>query len=127
MTKIEGVCKEVLEKTEWVAIATAGKDGPHVVATWGDYVRALGIGDDQLLVPMGYMSKTEQNVKLDSRVEVLAGTRQVAGAHGPGKGCSIVGKAHVQAAGATFDAVKAKFPWARAALVVKIEKVEPQL
>lgn len=53
------------------------------------------------------MSKTEQNVKLDSRVEVLAGTRQVAGA--------------------TFDAVKAKFARARAALVVKVEKVEPQL
>ncbi|MCE9613872.1 MAG: pyridoxamine 5'-phosphate oxidase family protein [Lentisphaerae bacterium] len=127
MTKIEGVCKEVLEKTEWVAIATAGTDGPHVVATWGDYVRALGIGDNQLLIPMGYMSKTEQNVKHDNRVELLAGTRQVAGAHGPGKGCSIAGKAHVQTSGATFDAVKAKFPWARAALVVKVDKVEPQL
>jgi len=127
MAMIEGVCREVLEKTEWVAIATAGTDGPHIVATWGDYVRALGIGDDQLLIPMGYMSKTEQNVKLDNRVELLAGTRQVAGAHGPGKGCSIVGKAHVQTAGAIFDAVKAKFPWARAALVVKAEKVEPQL
>ena len=127
MTKIEGVCKEVLEKTEWVAIATAGTDGPHVVATWGDYVRALGIAGEQLLIPMGYMSKTEENVKHDSRVELIAGTRQVAGAHGPGKGCSIVGKAHVQTSGTTFDAVKAKFPWARAALVVKVEKVEPQL
>lgn len=127
MATIEGVCREVLEKTEWVALATVGTDGPHIVATWGDYVRALGIGDDQLLIPMGYMSKTEQNVKRDNRVELLAGTRQVAGAHGPGKGCSIVGKAHVQNAGAIFDAVKAKFPWARAALVVKAEKVEPQL
>lgn len=127
MAKIEGVCKEVLEKTEWVAIASAGTDGPHVVATWGDYVRALGIGSDQLVIPMGYMSKTEQNVAHDSRVELLAGTRLVAGAHGPGKGCSIVGKAHVQTAGAAFDAVKARFPWARAALVVNIEKVVAQL
>lgn len=45
----EGVCKDVPEKTEWVA--TAGTDGPHAVATWGDDVRALGIGDDQLLIP----------------------------------------------------------------------------
>jgi len=29
MTKIEGTCREVLDKTEWVAIATCGKDGPH--------------------------------------------------------------------------------------------------
>ena len=127
MSKIDGVCQEVLEKSEWVAIATAGPEGPHVVATWGDYVRALGIRDDTLLVPVGHMHKTEANLKRDPRVEVLCGTRQVQGAHGPGKGCAIVGRAEMQTDGPNFDAVKAKFPWARAALVVRAEKVERQL
>lgn len=126
MPRIEGVCKDVLEKTEWVAIATSGSDGPHVVATWGDYVRLLGIGDT-LRVPVGRMHKTEVNLMRDPRVELLCGTRQVQGMHGPGKGCAIIGRAEMQKAGPHFAAVKAEFPWARAALVVQVEQVAAQL
>lgn len=127
MSKFDGVCREVIDKTEWVAIATTGEHGPHVVATWGDYVRAMGIQDDTLLIPVGLMRKTEENLKRDNRVELLCGTRQVQGAHGPGKGCSIVGRAWMHTSGAAFDAVKARFPWARAALEVKAESVSAQL
>lgn len=127
MAKIDGICKEVIDKTEWIAIATNGPDGPHVVATWGDYVRALGIKDDTLLIPVGNMHKTEANLKRDNRVELLCGTRQVQGTLGSGKGCGIVGKAEFQTAGPHFDAVKAKFRWARAALVVNVEEAKPQL
>lgn len=127
MTMIEGVCREVIEKTEWVAIATTGANGPHVVATWGEYVRVLGIQDDTLLIPVGMMHKTEENLKGDPRVELLCGTRQVSGAYGPGKGCSIVGQAQMLTSGAAFEAVKAHFPWARAALEVKIASVSAQL
>ena len=31
---IEGTAKKVLEKSEWVAIATSGAEGAHVVATY---------------------------------------------------------------------------------------------
>ena len=127
MAKIDGICKEVIDKTEWIAIATNGPDGPHVVATWGDYVRAFGIKDDTLLIPVGNMHKTEANLKRDNRVELLCGTRQVQGTLGSGKGCGIVGKAEFQTAGPHFDAVKAKFRWARAALVVNVEEAKPQL
>jgi Pyridoxamine 5'-phosphate oxidase len=127
MAKIDGICKEVIDKTEWIAISTAGPDGPHVVATWGDYVRAFGTQADTLLIPVGHMHKTEANLKGDNRVELLCGTRQVQGTHGLGKGCAIVGKAAFQTAGPHFDAVKSKFPWARAALVVSVEEAKPQL
>ena len=127
MAKIDGICKEVLDKTEWIAITTTGPDGPHAVATWGDYVRALGIKDDTLLIPVGNMRKTEANLKHDNRVELLCGTRQVQGTLGPGKGCGIVGKAEFQTSGPHFDAVKAKFRWARAALVVNVDEAKPQL
>jgi len=126
MSRIEGVCREVLEKSEWLAIATTGPGGPHVVATWGDYVRQMGIGDP-LRLPVGHMHQTEANLQADPRVELLSGTRAVQGTYGPGKGCAIRGRAEVQAAGPHFDAVKARFPWARAALVVQVEQVEAQL
>jgi hypothetical protein len=51
MAKIEGVCREVCEATEFVAIVTTGEDGPHVVGNWGDYMRALGIKDDLIILP----------------------------------------------------------------------------
>jgi hypothetical protein len=127
MAKIDGICQEVLGKTEWIAIATTGPDGPHVVGTWGDYVRAFGTQDDTLLIPVGHMHKTEANLERDHRVELLCGTRQVQGTHGPGKGCAIVGTAAFQTAGPHFDAVKSKFRWARAALVVSVEEAKPQL
>ena len=34
MAVIEGIVKEVLNKTEWVAIVTSGEKS-HLVGTWG--------------------------------------------------------------------------------------------
>jgi len=127
MARIEGVGREVFEKCEWVAIATAGPDGPHIVATWGDYVRRLGIDGDVIRVPVGMMRKTEANIGHDPRVQLLCGTRQVQGSHGPGRGCAISGRAEVRIDGPDFEAVKAQFSWARGALVVHVESVELQL
>ena len=127
MARLEGVGREVFEKSEWVAIATTGPDGPHVVATWGDYIRKLGLDGDVLKVPVGFMRKTEANLSCDPRVEVLCGTRQVQGSHGPGKGCVITGRAEVQTDGPVYAAVRSEFPWARGVLLVHMEAVELQL
>lgn len=127
MMKIEGTGREVLAKSEWVAIATAGSQGPHVVGTWTDYINELGIKDDRLLIPVGGMHKTEANLRNDDRVELLCGTRQVLGTHGPGKGCSIVGRAQMLTTGEDFNAAKSKFPWARAVLAVIVDKIATQL
>lgn len=128
MTQLDGICRQVIAKTEWIAISTGGPDGPHVVGTWGDYVRALGVADDRLIVPVGGMNKTEANLKHHNRVTLLCGTRQVLGSGGqPGRGCEIVGTAEFQTSGIHFDAVKARFPWARAALVVHVKEAKTQL
>ncbi len=42
MARIEGVCREVCEATEFVTIVTTGENGPHIVGNWGDYMRVLG-------------------------------------------------------------------------------------
>ena len=128
MAKIDGKCKEVIEKTEWIAIATCGDDGPHLVATWGDYVRTLGIEDEEVVViPAGKYTRTEENLRKSDRVELLIASRQVQGNYGPGQGCSISGKAEIQTKGRYAEMAKAKFPWARGALVIKVEKINTQL
>ncbi len=127
MAKIDGAIREVIEKCEWVAIATAGPDGPHLAATWGDYVRALGIEEDRIVVPAGGLRKTEANLKANPRVELLFASRGVQRPQGAGQGCLLSGTAQMQASGPLFDAVKAKFSWARAALVVQVERAATQL
>jgi hypothetical protein len=124
MATIEKKCKEVLDKTEWIAIATVGADGPHLVGTWGEYVRTLGLANgDTLFVPIGGYQKTEGNLEMNSRIELICGTKQVKGTHGPGKGCRIRGTGMIQKNGEKFDAVKKQFPWARGVLIIRAEEV----
>ena len=72
MSKFEGICREVIDKAEWVAIATSGAAGAHLAGTWGEYIRTLGVEDDGvLLIPVGGYRTTEQNLVSDNRVELL--------------------------------------------------------
>ncbi len=126
--KIEGKCREVLDKAEWVAIATTGREGPHLAGTWGDYVRILSNGNDgMLLIPVGGYRTTEKNLSADGKIELLLATREVQGANGPGKGCRIRGTGQIQTSGELFEKTKRTFSWARGVLVVKAEEVNSQL
>jgi len=127
MAKIEGVCREVCESTEFVTIVTSGDDGPHVVGNWGAYMRTLGIREDMIVLPAGRYHKTEQNLRSNNRVQLLVASKQVQGTRTPGQGCLIAGTAEILCTGELADAVKAKFPWARGALVIHVEDVMPQL
>jgi len=128
MVKIEGNCKDIIDKAEWVAVATTGTDGPQLSATWGDYIRTLGIRDGGIvLVPIAGYYGTEQNLAKDSRIEMLWATRQVQGKYGPGNGCKIRGTGQIQTTGEFAEAAKEKFPWARGVLVVKIQEIREQL
>lgn len=127
MTKIEGNCREVCEETEFMAIVTSGEDGPHVVGNWGDYHRALGIQDDTIILPAGRYHQTERNLLKNNRVQLLVASRKVQGTRSPGQGYAITGTAEIVSSGDVVDAVKAKFPWARGALVIHVEEVNAQL
>lgn len=127
MALLEGACREVLEATEFVVIVTSGPDGPHVVATWGDYVRQLGPEDDRLLIPAGYYHQTEENLGRDPRIQLLIASRRAEGSTGPGQGCLLSGSGSIVTSGEEMDRVKARFPWARGALVVRLEEVRAQL
>jgi hypothetical protein len=110
---------EVMKQDGVVAIATLGADGPHMVNTWNSYLRATE--DGRLLIPAGYMHRTEANVAFNPEVLITLGSRKIKGLYGPGTGFLIKGKAVFVTSGPDFDVLKAKFEWLRATMVVTIE------
>lgn len=127
MAKIEGACREVCEATEFITLVTSGDDGPHVVGNWGDYMRRLGVEEDRIVLPAGHYHRTEQNLRKNSRIQLLVASRKVQGTRSPGQGFLITGTAEILTSGDAVDAVKAKFPWARGALVIHVEQAVAQL
>jgi hypothetical protein len=127
MTKIEGVCRDVCDATEFVAIVTTGEDGPHVVGNWGEYMRVLGIKENMIVFPAGRYQQTEKNLRKNNRVQLLVASKKVQGTHSAGQGCLIIGTGEILNSGDIVSAVKAKFPWARGAMVIHVEDVKTQL
>jgi len=127
MSQIEGVYREVIEKSEWVAIVTAGPDGPHLAGCWTRYALAIGIEDDEIVFPAGGYKTTSENLRRDSRVQLLFAAGEVTRAQGKGQGCTVQGTGQLQTSGPKFDKAKAQFPWARGALVIKVTGVRTHL
>jgi len=111
--------QEILKTDGVVAIATLGKDGPHMVNTWNSYIRISP--DGRMLIPAGYMHKTEENIKHNPEVLITLGSSKVKGLHGPGAGFLIKGKAAFVTSGPDYDALKSTFSWLRATLTVTID------
>ena len=127
MSKMEGVCRDVCDATEFVTIVTSGDDGPHVVGNWGDYMRVLGIKGDMIVFPAGRYHQTEKNLRKNDRIQLLVASKKVQGTRSLGQGCLIIGTGEIVSAGDIVDAVKAKFPWARGAMIIHVEDVKTQL
>jgi hypothetical protein len=127
MTKIEGVCRDVCEATEFVTIVTTGDDGPHVVGNWGDYMRVLGIKENVIVFPAGRYQQTEKNLHRNNRIQLLVASKKVQGTRSSGQGGLIAGTGEILSSGDIVDVVKAKFPWARGAMVIHVEDVKTQL
>lgn len=127
MGKIEGNCREVCEATEFVAMVTAGDDGPHLVGNWGEYMRALGVEESRIVLPAGRYHQTERNLAKNGRMQLMVASRKVQGSRTPGQGYVITGTARIVASGELVDRVKARYPWARGAMVIDVEDVKSQL
>jgi hypothetical protein len=127
MSVIDDVTRELLDKTEFLAMVTEGPDGPHVVGNWGEYLRRLGLEGDRIVLPAGYYRRTEENLARNDRIQIMVASRSVQGRHGPGQGCVLKGRAGIVTEGELAERAKAAFPWARGALVITISSVETQL
>lgn len=121
MSAFQPVVHQLWQHFEWMAIATHGPNGPHVVGTWGDVLRRIN-GDltTTIAAPAGKFHQTETNLQFDNRVELLCATKAVVGARGPGQGCSFTGTAEVQTTGPYADKVRGLFPGVRGALVIHL-------
>ncbi len=111
--------QEIMQKDGVVAIATLGADGPHMVNTWNSYIRIAQ--DGRLLIPAGYMHKTEANLAHNQNVLITLASSKVQGLHGAGAGFLIKGKAKFITSGPDFDVMKEPFSWLRATLAVTID------
>ncbi len=109
---------EIMKQDGVVAIATLGADGPHMVNTWNSYLRTTE--DGRLLIPAGYMHRTEANVAFNPEVLITLGSSKVKGTMGSGAGYLIKGKAAFVTSGPEFDLLKQTFKWLRATMVVTI-------
>ncbi|MBI2844170.1 MAG: pyridoxamine 5'-phosphate oxidase family protein [Armatimonadetes bacterium] len=115
----------ILKHEAPVAIATASTDGrPHVVGTWNSYVELEG---NTLLIPAGHFNRTEENLASNNKIEVMIASKEVEGNYGLGAGFLISGTASFQNSGPLFDRMKSRFDWARAVLVVNVDKCEQTL
>ncbi len=127
MSKLDGVINDLLQATEFVTIVTNGAHGPHLVGNWGDYLRAVGTEGDTIILPAGRYRQTEENLRNDARVAVMAASRRVQGTRSPGQGCVLSGRGEIVTSGPLAERAKAKFPWARGALLIHVEEARTQL
>lgn len=128
MSIITGASREVIEKSAWMAIVTTGLDGPHLAGCWTHYTLSLGdAGADEFIFPAGGYKTTEANLQRDPRIQLLFAAPDMPRATGKGQGCTVSGTGQVLTSGPQFDRTKAKFPWARAALVVTVTAARTHL
>lgn len=102
-----------------LTVVTNGPAGPHLVNTWNSYVTIDGT---DLIIPAGGMVHTEENLRRDNSVSLSVANRDVMGLRYKGAGMTLYGTARIEVEGHAFDTVHERFPWARAALVITVER-----
>ncbi len=102
------------------SIVAKGEDFPHIVNSWNSYV---GLKDNKLIVPVGFMNKMEEILKKDSRVIVVLGTKELEGLYGMGMGIKILGTAKIVYDNGDYKNKKEEFEWARAVMIIEINEV----
>ncbi len=85
------------------------------------------VDGERLLIPVGGMKATEENLKENSKVLMTLGSREIEGFHSMGTGFLIEGEGSFSYEGEEFNQMKERFPWMRAVLVVRINTVSQTL
>jgi hypothetical protein len=122
--KLSEEVKRYIRDTEFTPIATAGKEGVHLVSTWGGYGRdgyLFIVDDEHVAWPASEYFKTEENIKAGSQVQLLVALRE------EHNGYRIEGRATFLSQGEVFQRIKRRFAWARAAVLLEVQKYEKLL
>lgn len=115
---------EVLKHEGVVSIVTKGQEA-HVVNTWNSYIKVTEEG--KLLIPVGRMNATEDNIKENNKILMTLGSREIEGFHSKGTGFLIEGTGEFSYRGKDHDIMKEKFPWLRAVLIIRADKITQTL
>jgi hypothetical protein len=114
--------REILSHPIPVSIVTVGAEGSHLVGVWNSDI--IVVNDETLLIPARGMRKTENNIKDGSDIKLLIASREVTGGVGTGIGFRVTGNAEFRYLDSYYELIKSRFDWARAALVITIQRIE---
>lgn len=110
---------EVLENEGIVTIVSWGKTEPHIVNEWNSYL--VVTEDERILIPAGIMRTTEANVKVNNRIKMALGSKNVVGYdHYQGTCFVIEGTARFFDSGAEFNMMKKKFKFLTRVLEITV-------
>ena len=110
---------EVLNHEGVVSIVSWRNGEANIVNTWNSY---LVVKDDRILLPAAGMHSTEADVKVNNKVKVTLGSKEVEGFNNyQGTGFLIKGTANFIESGEDFDRMKEKYPFLRKVLEIKVE------
>jgi len=116
---------EVLQHEGVVSIVSWGVE-PHVVNTWNSYL--VVTEDGRILIPAYGFRKTEKNVKVNNKVKLTLGSKDVSGyKDNPGTGFVIDGTARYIESGAEYDLMKDKFAFLTRVFEVTVDSAKQML
>lgn len=117
---------EVLKNEGIVTILTWGKGEPHIVNEWNSYlVIAKG---ERILIPAGIMQKTEENIRINNKIKMALGSKNVIGFDNyQGTGFVVEGTARFFDTGVEYEMMKEKFPFLTRVLEITVSYLEQML
>ena len=114
---------EVLQHEGVVAIVSWGDNEPHVVNTWNSYL--VITEEEHILIPAYGMRKTEKNVRINNRLKITLGSKEVLGYKDyQGTGFLIEGTATYIESGDTYDMMKEKFSFLTRVIDVTVTAIK---
>lgn len=117
---------EVLEYEGIVTIVTWGEGEPHIVNEWNSYL--VVTEDERILIPAGIMRTTEKNIKVNNKVKLALGSKNVKGYNNyQGTGFVVEGTARFFDSGAEFDMMKKKFEFLTRVLEITVTSAKQML
>ncbi len=117
---------EVLKNEGIVTIVTWGKGEPHIVNEWNSYL--IITKDERILIPAGIMQKTEENIRINNKIKMALGSKNVIGYDNyQGTGFVVEGTAQFFNSGVEYDMMKVKFPFLTRVLEITVSSLVQML
>lgn len=117
---------EVLKHEGIVTIVTWGEGEPHIVNEWNSYLMVTE--DERILIPAGLMRRTEKNIRVNHKIKLALGSKNVIGYDGyQGTGFVVEGTARFFDSGIEFDKMKERFEFTTRVLEITVTSATQML